>query len=172
MRLCFWSFLWRITRGRCIRWIIVVACAKYLTCAVCVVAYSFSVEITTSCITRTSSKIVFFTIGNVQKQINASSYDDDSLTRKSVQKKCFTRSTMILLNSSMCTNENDVLQLYFQVRTNMTLHILTSSNDFFLRYRDANNKRKSAFWNFIVLDMTCKLNRIIDFATSFDIVCQ
>ena len=64
VRLCFWSFLWRITGGQCIRWIIVVACAKYLTCAVCVVAYSFSVEIATSCITRTSSKIVFFTIGN------------------------------------------------------------------------------------------------------------
>ena len=38
---------------------------------------------------------------------------------------------MILLNSSMCTNENDVPHLYFQVRTNMFLHILNSSNDCF-----------------------------------------
>ena len=86
-------------------------------CAVCVFAFSFSTEIATRWNTRASSKTAFFTIGNLQKQINATQYEEDSLTRKWVQKMCLTRSTMILSISSMCTHENDVSHLYFQART-------------------------------------------------------
>ena len=49
-------------------------------------------------------------------QSSAKSYDEDTLTRKSVQKNILTRSTVIFQTQEI-TNENDVLHLYFQGRT-------------------------------------------------------
>ena len=49
-------------------------------------------------------------------QSSAKSYDEDLLTRKSVQKNILTRSTVIFRTQEF-TNENDVPHLYFQGRT-------------------------------------------------------
>ena len=122
--LCFWSFLWRIERGLCIRWIFVVTCAKWLMYVVYLFAFSFSVEIATSCITRTSSKIVFFTIGNFLTQFNATSCDEDSLTRKSVQKRFWHVRHWFFFNSRMHVSERRPSLIFLSiVLTNMTFHI-------------------------------------------------
>ena len=63
VRLCSWSFLWRIGRGLCIRWSWWRGVQRVDVCSLCDCFFFFD-EIITSCKTRTPFRLVFFIIGN------------------------------------------------------------------------------------------------------------
>ena len=87
--LCFWSFLWRIGRGRCIRWIFVMS--VYL-----LFLFFFPSEIVKRWKTSTSFKIIFFPIGIFQKTNQCNniwwSFDNEKVSTE----KTLTRSTLIV----------------------------------------------------------------------------